>query len=409
MTGEFSEKPKPAQPSPPSKATTAAPSSMKRFILPLLLVGIMVTTVGGIGFVIVKYAIDMANAPVPLSYDEMEKLQERDKVEDKEIPGLLACFEKNDEDLRVMAPITLAKVGKPAVEPLRVKLSSKNPKVRYCAVQTFGLMDPTIFTDAKDGIAVPDELVKCLDDPDTDVRRKAVYAVGRVGVKNEAAFNRVIDALSDKDPSVKETALEVLSKMEAPPKSALPALTRLAKGPDFEVRAEAFKVLFKMKADAIPAFKELLRDAEFEQFAHLAESLGDHAKEMKPLLPDFEARFLGLNHAGQRTMLVSLISRCGEDGAKVLARLFDTKEGEFFGRTSLAQTLGGMGPEARPAVPTLVKHLDPETPLRPVILQVLGEIGPAAKEAIPAVERLTNDPNVGPIARATLLRMGVKK
>src|SRR5947207_3174383 len=82
--------------------------------------------------VIVKYAIDMANQVVPFSYDEMDDLQRRDKIEDKEIPRLLACFEKNDEDLRIKAPETLAKIGKPAVEPLREKLKSKNPKVRFC-------------------------------------------------------------------------------------------------------------------------------------------------------------------------------------------------------------------------------------------------------------------------------------
>src|SRR5262245_42641280 len=105
---------------------------MKRIILPLLFVGIAVTVLGVVGFVVLKYGWDL-NA---ISYEELEKLQDKPEQAAAEIPRIVACFEWNDETLRAQAAETLSKIGPKAVDPVREKLKSKNAKVRFWAVQT---------------------------------------------------------------------------------------------------------------------------------------------------------------------------------------------------------------------------------------------------------------------------------
>lgn len=381
---------------------------MKRFILPLILVAIMVATVTSIGVVAVKYAIDVVNQPKPFSWEEMDRLQGQDAIDDKEIPRLLACFDRNDEDLRIKAAETLAKMGKKAVDPVREKLKSKNPSVRFCAVQTLAFMGP-------EAAGASEDLLGCLQDSDPAVRRKAVYALGRLGGEADAVFEGLLKALSDNDPDVVETALEMLKQANAPPKSALPALTKLAKDPNHDVRSEAMKLLGKMGEPAVPAFKELLTKPDplgTVMLIHALTPLGAHAK---PLLPELQAILITNVWWDNEEELVGIFKKCGPDGvrgmASVLKSLHAPKSPHFANAgprsAILLKAIGEMGAQGKDATPVLIDLLKERDALRPQVLEALGDIGPSAKEATPAVEALTSDPAVGPAARVALKRMGV--
>jgi hypothetical protein len=57
-------------------------------------------------------------------------------------------------------------------------------------------------------------------------------------------------------------------------------------------------------------------------------------------------------------------------------------------RASAADALGGIGAEAKPAVPALIKMLKEEkSSLRPNVARALGKIGPAAKTAFPTLTK----------------------
>ncbi len=382
---------------------------MKRFILPIVLVGVMVTAAGGIGVVVVKYAIDLMNPAGYVSYEEMEKLQEQGDIDEKEIPRLVACFERNDENLRFKSAETLAKMGTKAVAPVREKLKHPSAKVRYYAVQTFAFMDP------KDAAAATPDLLICIDDREADVRRKAVYVLGRLGGKGEGVFTGMIKALGDADADVAAVAIAAIKKMDAPPKEALPALTKLADDPKHEVRAEAIKLLGKMGEPAVPAFKELLKKPDPLGRVVLIQAiapLGSHAKD---LLPELQAMMLENPWWDGEDELMRIFKNCGPDGAKRLADMLkavhDPKSPHFANAgprsAVLLKAIGDMGAQAKDATPMLIELLKDRDSLRPQVLETLGDIGPSAKDAIPAVEALTTDPRVGPAARATLKRMGV--
>jgi HEAT repeat protein len=381
---------------------------MKRFILPLLLIGIMVATVGGIGYVVVKYAVDVSAQPRPMSWDEMDNLQQAEDINDKEIPRLLICFERNDEDLRVKAAETLGKIGKPAVEPLREKLKSRNAKVRFCAAQALAHMGPAAAGASK-------ELLACLDDKDADVRRKAVFTLGFLVAADDGVFTGLIKALDDKDDGVVEAALESIKKQEAPPKAALEPLTKLANDPKHEVRTEAIKLLGKVGEPALPALKVLLAKPSAADRMALYEAVLPLGAKATPLLPDLQTYMLESRWWDDEEKLFVIFKNCGSVGAKslagVLKSLHDPKSPHLDAAndraTTILKALGQMGPAAKDATPVLIVILKDRETIRPQVLETFGDIGPAAKEAIPAVQELAADATVGPMARAALKRMGV--
>ena len=416
---------------------------MKRNIFILLGVGVGVITLGIVGFTVVYYAIlqdrggQLKNPPPgkAFSYEELLKLQDQEEQAAAEpsrqlggislvaaesilkeqaiagIPRLIACFEFENEDLRVQAAETLKKLGAKAVDPVRARLNDKNAQVRFWTVQTLAHIGP----DAADAV---NEVLALVSDNDARVRYKAVYAIGKFGVRSDAVFAGLLKAIEDKDESVTETALEVLESIGTPPKEALPTLARLAtKGSPENVRQPALKLLGRLGEPAVPTFKTLLKDinpTEATDTLKAVASLGVHAK---PLLPELQNLLLTNAWFGAHQEMLGTFKKCGPEGAdgltSVLKKVSDPNSPQADPARGLVllTTLGEMGSEAKSAVPVLIDLLKSSKPGPGSnlfqILETLGDIGPAASKAIPAVEMLLNyDPITVQAARVALRRMG---
>jgi HEAT repeat protein len=385
---------------------------MKRFILPLILVGIMAVTAGGIGFVVIKYALDLtalSSQSRPYSYEEMEKMLNDNKVAEGDLPRLLAGLDRNDEDTRLMSALALASLGPKAVDPLREKLKSRNAKVRFGAAQAFAHMAP------QDAMAASADLAACVDDNEAEVRRKAIYVLGRIGGKGKNGFAAIVKGLKDSDPEVAKEAMSALEKMDSLPKEALPELVKLAKDSKFETRSEAFKLLGKMGEPAVPAFKDLLKTADPIDRGTLIKAAAPFGAAAKPLLPELQSYMETALWWDNEKDLFAVFKACGPEGAAALASvlksLYDPKSPHFNAADDRARVLlpviGQFGSQAKDTTPMLVTLLKDRESLQPMILETLGDIGPSAKDAVPAVQALTTDPRVGPAARAALKRMGV--
>lgn len=77
-------------------------------------------------------------------------------------------------------------------------------------------------------------------------------------------------------------------------------------------------------------------------------------------------------------------------------------------RNKAAYAIGGMGADARSAVPALIAALqDPEPTVRFPVCIALREIGPDAKAAVPALTEALDDRNddVAAMARKALIRI----
>lgn len=99
----------------------------------------------------------------------------------------------------------LAKIGKPAVEPLVVALKNENPFVRRNAAEALG--------EIKDASAVK-PLVDALKDDDLIVRRNAAKALGKI--KDASAEEPLTSALKDESPVVRRNAAIALREMGKP-------------------------------------------------------------------------------------------------------------------------------------------------------------------------------------------------
>ena len=81
------------------------------------------------------------------------------------------------------------------------------------------------------------------------------------------------------------------------------------------------------------------------------------------------------------------------DGRTLSEWVADLKDGTApQTRNAAAYEISGMGPDAAPAVPALIKALDdPEPTVRFPVLVALGEIGPAAKAAVPRLKQMMDE------------------
>ena len=378
---------------------------MKRIILPLLSLGIAVTVLGVVGFVAVNYVSEWTP---PISYDEMERLQDKPEQAAAAIPRIVACFERNNETLRAQAAETLSKIGPKAVDPVREKLKSKNPKVRYWAVLTLALI-------GSDAAGASDEVLACLNDDDADVRYKAVYALGKLGVQSDAVLDGLVKALGDKDNTVSTTAIDVLGKIGPPSKESLPMLAKLAdKDSPPAVRTMAIKLLGQIGKAAAPTFQELLKDADTLDRIAIIQAIATFGRDATPLLRELQTIMIKNRFWDAQEEMLATFKACGPDGASglanVLKTLHDSKSPHFAPDDERSKTLlreiGEMGAQAKSAVPLLVELLQERDSLRPQILDALGSIGPAASAAIPAVEALLKDAALAEPARIALRRMG---
>lgn len=383
---------------------------MKQTVLVAIFAVVIVALLGSAGVMTVYYFLNRPPTPTPFTYEEMQELQEKEKIGDDEIPRLLACFHRNDEDLRLQATLTLKKMGAPAVDPVREKLKDRNAKVRFCAAQTLGYIGPPAAPAA-------DDLVARLQDDNADVRYKSIYALGQIGVKSDAVLIGVLKAVDDPDEGVRATAQETLGKIGPPPKESLETLTKLASDSSPGVRTHTIKLLGQLGEPAVPTLLAMLKSADVTQRIAILEAAAPLGSAAKPLLPELEKMMIENPHWDGEEALFNLYKKCGSEGAasleRVLKSLYDKKSPHFALADTRAATLirviGEIGPDAKVAVPTLVAFLSEHQNVRLETLQALGDIGPAAaKEARPAVEALLTQPALREAAQTALNRMGVR-
>jgi HEAT repeat protein len=398
---------------------------------------------------------DVAPAPIvpqpvvevnPYTLEEIAKLQDRSPLGADEIGRLVACFSAKDLDLCMQAELLLKEVGANAIAPVRAALKHDKAQARLAAAETLGWIGPPA------AIAAPD-LMTLLGDENAGVRRKAAFALGRLGMKSDMLITALIGVVNDPEEDVAETALDALEaigpvaapkmyafaavskgaprkhvlatlvKFGSPPKEALPILIDMTQLTEIEenngVRHQAIVLLGHLGEDALPTFKQLLKKSKNEDYAAIVTGMQNLGPKAKALLPEFtvvveaEARRSSV-HADEA--MLSVFKACGPDGAKSMATILRNLEGEgvvYSIRITMLKGISQMGDDARPVLPFLIDMLNKNdgkrlyVTQRGHILEALGDIGPIAKEAIPAVRNLTSDSMYGELARTTLRRLGV--
>jgi HEAT repeat protein len=184
-----------------------------------------------------------------------------------------------------------------------------------------------------------------LEDPDPEVRQRALLHLGRLRPDAAEAGPGVMDALDDPDPRVREAAARLLSPWHLDHAPAVPALVGRLRDEQAGVRAAAARSLGAYGSRAA------------EAVVPLSLLLGDRAREVK------------------------------EEAARALGRI---------------------GPPSAPAMPELVQSLgEPEA--GPAAARALGAIGSAGAVPALEAALEAGDPPLRLAAAAALWRMGVRR
>ena len=91
-------------------------------------------------------------------------------------------------------------------------------------------------------------LLEALKDEDEDVRRLAVFALGRISPAPKDAVPALIEALKDEDEDVRAGAAYALGKIGPAAKDAVPALKAMMEGDSYtKARRDAVHALQKIQ------------------------------------------------------------------------------------------------------------------------------------------------------------------
>jgi len=225
------------------------------------------------------------------------------------------------------------------------------------------------------------KLIELLRDKESDVRRRAAYALGQIQAKE--AVLPLLELLKDKDSDVRGLAASALGQIQA--KEAVLPLLELLKDKDSNVRGFAAVVLGQIQAkEAVGPLFELLKDKYSVVRSNAASALGKlQAKEavgpLLELLKDKEsyARSDAANALGQMQ---------AKEAVLPLIELLKDEERNV--RASAADALGQI--QAKEVVLPLIELLkDKERNVRASAADALGQL--QAKEAVGPLLELLKD------------------
>lgn len=259
-------------------------------------------------------------------------------------------------------------------------------------------------------------------------------AVARGEVQNTSML---IEALKDKDVQVRMEAVEALGRMGAEAKPAIPALIQLLQ--DTNISAEAAQALASIGRDAIPSLIAAIdvQDVDLQETAictlalmgsgaadavgplttafqthdelsrcTIADALGCIGSPAKAAVPALKSALKSPSANLRLATCMALweIDRQVDGVVPTLIDLLESRKPQPKTKPSdvafsvlshaelAARLLGIIGPEAKSAVPALIKALkNGDRRLRGAAAETLGMIGPDAKAAIPALTAVLGD------------------
>ena len=163
----------------------------------------------------------------------------------------------------------LARIGRPALDPLMTALSAPSPQARAHAAFGIGEME------AKEGRAEAlGRLMQAVKDDDAGVREAVVKTLGEI--ENPEAVPALLAALRDKATAVRAAAAWALGEIEDP--RAVEGLMGALKDKDASVRRQVAWALGELDdARAVPLLAKALGDVDPEVRQQAAWALGEIA------------------------------------------------------------------------------------------------------------------------------------
>lgn len=259
----------------------------------------------------------------------------------------------------------LVKIGPPAFSLLLSKLKSENGEKKrqlIIALAQFGAK-------AESGIPT---LLLCLKDGSPTNQSEAAKALGTIRLKQEVVVPALLEMLEERvslvstkildsdDLAMANSAMEAIGAFGFHGRSALPLLTRLAKDSRFRLQREAVKAIGRIGAEgrvALPTLKEVVRGLSPSLRVHAIEAIvrvgaGDKATLSDAIKMAWEHHDSAVFEAALKT-----VKALGLKAASLTGNLVQLMRDHPSNRLEIIKVLGGFGPEARAALPTLKEFL----------------------------------------------------
>ncbi len=321
------------------------------------------------------------------------------------VPALLPLLGDRDPATRFVAAAALASIDRTRLDtalPVLEEMLRSDAEITRMAPRLLAGM-----TLGRLGRAGADALVRAVDDTDPQARFAAVVQLGQSDVFPPHAMDALLRATDAASPDLRVQALIVLYSRVAAP-AGLPRLLRALSDPAASVRSAATHGLGYYAADARPTLGALHRAARDS---------------------DAVVRFGAMAAVAtiDRQEALRYLSALSAELERAPADREDHRDRESR-LASTARALGALGPDARSALPALIRtwernrgmereelgiaivridaqagapvireildaleHADPF--FQPDALRALQGMGPAAATAIPAVTRLLDSPD----------------
>ncbi|WP_445306725.1 HEAT repeat domain-containing protein [Microcoleus vaginatus] len=250
-----------------------------------------------------------------------------------------------------------------------------------------------------DGKAIP-ALLKLVEDSSYFVRSSAAYALGKIG--DEKAIPGLLKLVEHSDSDVRRVAADALAKIGD--KKAIPGLLKLVEHSDSDVRRSAADALGKIGDEqAIPGLLKLVEHSDSDVRRSAADALGKIGEEKA--IPGLLKLVKHSSYFVRR--VADALGKIGDEKAiPALLKLVEDSDSDV-GR-SAADALGKIGDEK--AIPGLLKLLEhSDSDVRSSAADALGKIGD--EKAIPALLKLVehSDYSVRSSAADALGKIGDEK
>ena len=288
------------------------------------------------------------------------------------IGDLIKTLDSDQQHLREPALNALKEMGPAAQEaiPALIKALSAYPDQSSChsiASQTLSRIGVTAIPALEQAAASDDVLLRIwanaalLSNPKTDPAR----------------WQCLSEALQSKDKITYQEALNAVQMLGPKAASLVPQVTNILRIPDHnrEDTMNALAALARIGAAASPAFPEVIKWLDAAD----------------PLVRSVALRAVtAMEGTDRKTAIPKLVLTLEANDTSdpfVALQQRDIRE-------KAAQALGSMGPDAREALPNLIKVLDdPDEFVRAAVVEALGKIEPANPSVLPRLIKAMRDPS----------------
>ncbi|KKN23623.1 hypothetical protein LCGC14_0903050 [marine sediment metagenome] len=281
-----------------------------------------------------------------IKFNSILVLGEVGKKSANAVSKIVSCLEDEDWSICREAARSLGKIGdiaKEAVSYLSSLLENDEESIRKEAAIALGKIgNPTLESISS--------LIKALDDESEIVRTEVAIALGEIGSDAYEAIPFLMKSLKDLSWTVRTASAQSISLIGKESTKAIPSLISALEDPDWRVRYRVANALKEIGDVAVPGILEVLDHSNKIVRKEAIDTLG----EMKIADPK----------------IINAISKLLTDKAEMV-------------RGKTADTLRNIG---KAAVPNLLRGLEEaNNKMKVIIISALGGIGSDAKDAIPTL------------------------